>query len=188
MTLSTFGRTLAFAAALAIPASPLCAQAALEQGSMLVGGSAGANVRSYDGSDDSILTVSLFPRAEYFIADRFAVGGTVGLGYSSSGDENTTSFSVGPALTWYPMERDGAIPYLRAGAGWGRSSHSGGFLDGEADFWSLDAGVGLLLLLNEAVGLETELFVQRTSSENVVAGDLESTSGGLRLGFAAFLP
>ncbi len=102
------------------------ALANVRKGNVAVGGDLGVSYSSYDGS-----SVFLNPSAEYFIADRFSVGGTLSFTFNSQ----YQSYGIGPSATYYfwnqgqwvasaglgvryAASRDDDAPYVREYSNW----------------------------------------------------------------------
>ena len=172
--------------------TPLAAGAqapALQEGSLMIGGSAFAILEDEDGVEDNVFRLSVFPSVELFVADGLSLGGEVGVSHMSQGDNRYTGLMIGPAATWFFGGRaEGANPFVRGSARWGRSYVSSTFGDSDGDTWSVRGAGGLLFLLNDAVGLNAQLFVERVRSEASVLPDRTVVTGGLALGVWAFLP
>jgi hypothetical protein len=183
---------------LGVGASAAHAQAAtspIGTGAWIVSGSAGWTHNDPDVQTAGT-TMFLSPSALYFFRPRWAIGGSVDLGYSHSGIYKTKSLGVGPEVRFYPADlTDKTLPYLRASVrpswlqaevGSGRSSTR----DLQSDF-----AVGLTRLLATHVGLSGELFYTHLASHFGDSGgaggppnpDITTDSYGLRFGITAFV-
>ena len=156
--------------------------AALEHGSMLIGGTAGAQWFDEGHADNSIQVIVL-PRLEYFVLNGLAVGGEIGLSYGKQGDVSSTGLSLGPAITYYMVQEGKLHPYVRATATYVRSKFSTSDESTSGTEWT--GAAGLLLMLVDAVGLDAQLFVSRADSPIPERDDVKSA--GLRLGISAFV-
>lgn len=152
------------------------ALAQTERGNWLVGGNFALNTVS------NSTTIGLNPTAGYFIADNFAVGGTVMLEYDKFGENKSTTFGIGPLARYY-FGKTNAKP----------------FLNGELTFLSQKfkfptgtntenginyfLGAGLALFLNENVAIEGLAGYNHTKIK-----DIDGDGGfAMRIGFQVYL-
>ena len=185
--MTTTFRSTALAAMLAfLPAAASGQAAALEKGSFVLGGSAGFNIED-NGVGDNAFTISAIPRVEYFLADGFAVGGHLGASRYSQGESSSTSVHAGPTVSYYFLQDGRVHPFVQALASYTRSTFSSPVSDGSRASMGLTGAVGLLYMLSDAVGVDTRLFVRRDSHENFTGDTIETTRGGLLIGFSAFV-
>ena len=160
---------------------------ALEQGSLLVGGTGQIQNVDEQGEDD-LLNALLSPRVQYFVLDHLAVGGEGTISYGSRGEFSSNTVQVGPAASFY-FAREGRLhPFLRGSALFSTSSLQTPSGDRDSDGWAVRGAAGVLFLLNEAVGLEGELFVSRDTQDGPAGLEIEATRTGLAVGVSAFLP
>lgn len=184
----TISRGAAIAVLLAcIPAAAAGQTPALEQGTHVLGGSAGFSI-SQTGADDNAVTIALLPHVEYFVVDGLALGGQLGFIRTRVRDDATTSFHVGPVATYYLVQEGSAHPFVRAAAAWQRTSFEHDVASGSNTSLRTTGSVGLLYLLSEAVGVEAELYLSRAGFDNGFGQEVHRIQGGLRIGVAAFLP
>ncbi len=152
------------------------AMAQTEHGNWLIGGNFNINTAS------NSTTIGLNPTAGYFIADNFAVGGTVQLEFDKFGENKSTTFGIGPLARYY-FGKNNIKP----------------FVDGELNFLSEKfkfptgtntengvnyfLGLGLALFLNQNVALEGLAGYDHTKIK-----DADGDGGfGLRIGFQVYL-
>jgi hypothetical protein len=183
----SFRRSIFAPAILAcLPALATAQVPALDQGSLMVGGSAFVGSQSH-GDDERTTTISLAPALQFFVIPGLAVGGDLRYTRSSRDEFTSSSYVIGPAATYY-FVRDGAAiqPFVTASVGFGSSSIEG-FQDSESSVTAYQGGAGVLFLLNEAVGLDVQAFYL---SESLEAGGAEQDEDrfGLSIGFSTFLP
>ena len=147
-----------------------------EHGAWLIGGNFNLS------TNDNSTSLGINPNAGYFVANNFAIGGTVMLDYSKLGENKTTTFGIGPFARYY-LGPSMVKP----------------FVDGELNFISQKLkvpsttntengvnyflGGGLALFLNRNVALEILAGYEHTKIKDV-AGD-----GGfsMRAGFQVYL-
>lgn len=129
------------------------------KGSMLLGGNAGINFSS-ERSDDKSFGMSLYPQAGFFVANSFALGASVSLGYSSynTNSTRTNNIGLGPFVRYY-LGSGKALPFLEARGGWGRYQsryeEPGGVERKYTDHIGYGGlGIGLAYFLTPSVGLE----------------------------------
>jgi hypothetical protein len=158
---------------------------ALARGSILLDGSAGFTVTDA-GGDDNFTTFSLAPSALFFLSDGLALGGSVNLTISSVGDNTSTSYGIGPALSYYFVQDGSMHPFVEGSVRYARSSTEVAGQDLDFDEFGFRLGAGLLFLLSDAVGVDAGLFFDRTEGDN---GLLEQTltTFGLAIGVSAFV-
>ena len=106
---------------LLVISTPLAGQSApdapTDRGSRIIGGTASVSHTSGGGGSTGI---SVAPSLLYFLADRVALGGGVGLGYSDHDNGSTTSWRLGPEVRFYfvpPPARPFLISALRCRSG-----------------------------------------------------------------------
>lgn len=165
-------------------AAPVMAQT--QQGSVLIGGTAGLS--SSKTGDLTVTNFNLHPMASFFVFDRLAIGGALGVGRSraTSGDTafTTTTFSVLPTMRYYfngrgsirsfgqgafrysyTRHRDPFGPHFSHGTGWG-------------------GGVGVDFFLNDHVAIEGVFGYDHFRLRG--GGDATGTLG-LSFGVSAFV-
>jgi hypothetical protein len=181
---------------LVLYSTPLAGQSApdapTERGSRIIGGTASVSHTSGGGGSTGI---SVSPSLLYFLADRVALGGGVGLGYSDHDNGSTTSWRLGPEVRFYfGASTSKTLPYIGAAVQVGSSSSDiddgpgSGSLD--ASFWGLEGVAGLTFMISRQVGIAGEAFVQRDEQtlETALADvTTNATRFGLRFGIAAFV-
>ena len=150
---------------------PLRAQT--DQGSMLVGGSAGLDYTVQSGN--RAFNASLSPQGGYFVIDNFAMGLRVPLGLQSStsrtanpsgGDveSNTLTYraGIGPFLRYY-FGKSAIRPFVNGGADYqySRTREKDDFSERNRiqrqDSYSIFGGAGMAYFISQFVGLETQL-------------------------------
>jgi hypothetical protein len=176
--------------------TPLAGQSAptgpTDRGSKIIGGTASVSHTSGGGGSTGI---SLQPSLLHFIADRVALGGGVGLGYSDNDNGSTTSWRLGPEVRFYfGPSTSKTIPYLGAAVQVGSSSTDSdagpGSVSADASFWGLEGVAGLTFMISRQVGIAGEAFLQRDelTFESALSDVTTSTTRfGLRFGIAAFV-
>lgn len=187
-------------------ATPLQAQrtvpAAIDRGSMIVDGSASISrsrsTAESDGTDTKATStqVSLLPSLLYFVAPRFAVGGSLELSRFKNDAVTSTAVGAGPsARLYFAGQSATALPYVGTSL---RVSRVSVDIDGSSSppattQLGLEGVAGITFLVSRQVGIVTEAFVRRQSYSNSVSGnlpatDVTTTDFGLRVGVAAFIP
>lgn len=169
-----------FSAVLILAFSVGIANAQLQKGSTLVGGSIG-NL-DLDLGDDNVFSINLTPRVGYFIQDNVAIGAKVGLGYTFQPGKDAYSYNVNAFGRYYfgKEEFDTILKqgrwFLEAGAGLGgsRAATEIGF--------NLNFGPGYSYFLNEHVAVEGLLLYNGTF------GDGSSNGLSLNVGFQIYFP
>ena len=147
----------------------LSAAAQVAEGNKFVNGTLNITLLGNDGNTRTAVTVN--PRAGYFISDRTAVGGALGIiSQSGSGFDNNLTVSLSPFVRrFFPIADDKfyffvdgtfSLSYGNSAAGFGEFTSSNdafsvglevspGFIYFPAERWSLDfslTGFGLILL------------------------------------------
>ncbi len=200
-----FSQAIVTAALIAL-ATPLRAQrtvpAAIDRGSMIVDGSASISrsrsTAESDGTEAKATStqVSLLPSLLYFVAPRFAVGGSLELSRFKNDAVTSTAVGAGPsARLYFAGQSATALPYVGTSV---RVSRVSVDIDGSSSPPSttqlgLEGVAGITFLFSRQVGIVTEAFVRRQSYSNSVSGnlpatDVTTTDLGLRVGVAAFIP
>ena len=177
-------------------ATPLAAQTSpsgpTDRGSKILGGTAGVERTSSDGSDS--FSFSVQPQFLFFVQNRLALGGEIGLGYFDHENGNTTTWSIGPAARLYfgPSNAK-TLPYIGASfqvATSNTSSDAPVSSDAESSGWRVEGAAGLTFMVSRQVGIAGEFVVQR-DERTIEFGTTEQTNTltrmALRFGVAAFI-
>ena len=188
---------LCFTATTATTATTALAQSAptspIARGSRIIGGSASLTRSTVEngGSESSVTSINVSPRMLWFIRDRLAVGGEVGLGSSSGDGASSSSWRLGPAVQWYFADlNERTLPFLGASLFVGSTSAESGGTDFTTTAQGLELTAGATRLLARNVGITGELFATRrnTASESgTITIDGSTTNLGVRFGVSAFL-
>ncbi len=127
----------------------------LMEGNVSVGGNVGASYSTYSG-----LIFQFNPTIEFFVANRFSIGGTV----SSYFAKDFSSFGLGPAATYYFWHQDRWAGFVGAGllmesTNWQNSyadvrtiGYKGQFKIGSTYFINPSVSVGPVLSLTKSIG------------------------------------
>jgi hypothetical protein len=169
-----------------IPRSARAQVPALSQGSLIVGGSAGLDVTD-TGEGDNVTSIAITPHVERFVRDGLAVGGDVLLGRSSQGDASLTTVGVGPVVAYYFGDEDTTHPFVRGGVRWLHASSDFGGGSSSQSTTGLHASAGLLLLLSDAVGVETALYWEHNRYKPDGGSTFNTDRYGLKAGVSAFV-
>lgn len=181
---------------LVVISTPLAGQSApdapTDRGSRIIGGTASVSHTSGGGGSTGI---SVSPSLLYFLADRVALGGGVGLGYSDHDNGSTTSWRLGPEVRFYfGPSGSKTLPYLGAAVQVGSSSSDSDAgpvpVNLDTSFWGLEGVAGLTFMISRQVGIAGEAFIQRdeqTSETSLSEVTRATTRFGLRFGIAAFV-
>ena len=178
-----------------------CAYAQFEKGTMMVGGSFGAdfttNKSKYDGNTythGKYVDVSFDPQFGIFVINNLAVGGGLGISTSAYKDDETDYKSVTNEFTIQPMARY----YLDPGVFFQGKLMFGGAKDkttenGDTDAteyavngWSLSAGYAIFL--NNIVAIEPQIGYGGKGYRNKDT-EVKTVDSGifLRVGFQIYL-
>ena len=121
----------------------------IRKGNVAVGGDLGASYSTLGGS-----TVYLNPSAEYFIADRVSVGGTL----TSTLSENYKSYGIGPSATYYFWNQN----KWAASTGFAiRYSNSSSEYDRNSSYWTGVARFGAGYFATPSVSFGPQLTIYR---------------------------
>lgn len=91
-----------FAVVLVVSVLTLPAQAMVLKKTWILQGQASFSTASGDlYGDDSQTNIGLSPTVHYTFMDKLGVGGTLDLGYYSSGDFSSTDIGIGPSVRYY---------------------------------------------------------------------------------------
>lgn len=169
---------------LVVCASVTAISAQIHKGSVLLGGTVGFNNVGSDGS--SVTTVSLAPKAAFFLSNHFALGGEIDLSLVAANGANATTLDLGPFARYYFNGSGNARFFGQASVGF-ESSKVGDF--GALNSLSLGVGLGVDFFLNNNVAIEGFLGYQHYQ---YLETDLPiDTDGfnviGLNFGVAAFI-
>ncbi|NIP82845.1 MAG: hypothetical protein GWM90_27930 [Gemmatimonadetes bacterium] len=177
---------LALALLLGVPAVAGAQVPALDRGSLLLDGQASLTSAGVDGQDDRTTNLTLTPSIQYFVTRGLALGADAVLGRSSSGDFTSTAYGIGPTATYYWILDANVHPFLSGSVLFGSTNRETPVGEIDSSETQLRGAVGLLFLLTDAVGVNTELFYAHRSLE---VEDLEEDSDvyGLAVGISAFI-
>lgn len=150
------------------------------KGSILIGGNAGFTSTNFSG-DFNVTVFSLSPLAGFFVSDRVAVGGSVGVSFFG-GDAEGSSVRLSPLVRYY-FNGSGSTRFFGQGNVNWQNTNPGGNLDSESAF-GFGLGVGLDYFFNEHVALEAVLGYDSLKGED----DEEATGTfGVTVGVSAFI-
>lgn len=80
--------------------------------------------RTISGAEGGTTGIELAPAADYFVAPNFSVGGFIGLDYTTSGESDSTRFSIGPRVGYnFPLS-DFVSIWPKAGLSFAHTSTS----------------------------------------------------------------
>lgn len=168
---------LALALAL-LPLAPTLVEAqsyAIDKGSLMIGGTAGFSSTGGDGSDDRFTQIFLNPSLQYFVTRGLAFGGDVTLQHFSQGDSESTTYGVGPAVSYFFGGNERPVyPYLSGSVQLLRGN-------GETSV-GYSASAGAILMLMDAVGLDGSIYYHISEDD-----DISRNTFGLAVGIAAFV-
>ena len=109
------------------------------------------------------------------------MGGDVLYSYASNDGSTVTQYGIGPAVTYFfGREERSYYPFVSGSVGVTRFNR-GGLDEGRTQTRYRGSG-GILVMLNQRVGVTGELFYQRTDNEQ-----LQTDAFGLAFGISAFL-
>jgi len=158
---------------------------AVDRGSVLIGGrvSFTSVATENDGASERnrLNQLVVNPSGQYFITPGLAVGGDVLYSYASNDGSTVTQYGIGPAVTYFfGREERSYYPFVSGSVGVTRFNR-GGLDEGRTQTRYRGSG-GILVMLNQRVGVTGELFYQRTDNEQ-----LQTNAFGLAFGISAFL-
>lgn len=183
------GGTLAILALLA-PAT-LHAQAALDQGSLQVGGSASVSSAKTSGSDSRTTSLTLAPTVLYFAQHGLAVGGSLLLSHTSQDGASGTTWSIGPSAAYYFDTGDESLhPFVQGTVAFGKSTSDADVgntsVSSTVSMTEFRADAGILKLVTGSVGITVAAFYDRVNFGD--DGDGHNERIGATAGFAIFVP
>ncbi len=149
-----------------------------EQGSVMIGGSAGFNAYSY--GNYSSTEIWLAPKVGYFITDNIAVGALLDFTFYG-GDDEGTYIEFGPYGRYYFNNSGSARFFGEVGVdivSWDPGKN----FDSSSNF-GFNIGAGVDYFLNNWVALEGMLNFNSNKEKDA---DESATNFGLRIGVAAF--
>jgi hypothetical protein len=149
-----------------------------EQGSIMIGGTAGF-MSSKVGDADAIIAVDVAPMIGFFVIDKLAVGGNLEFAYLKDG---FTSFGIQPMVRYYFIGTGNVRPFGQGQFEWSTFKLEG--LDQSQNGLGFGAGIGADFFLNSNVAIEA-LF----GYDSFKFKDAEDPTGtfGIQIGIAAFL-
>lgn len=154
----------------------LGAQAQVEKGDWLVGGSININTSSNT-------TVSITPSAGYFFLNRFAAGGIFNVSYEKTSDLKSTIIGIGPFARYY-FGKGNLKPFLASELLFGSTKYQ---YPGENSFTrnghNFFLGGGLAAFVNEHVAIETQAGYTNTK----YSGNPSDNGLAIRIGFQIYL-
>ena len=190
-------RTLLVLAAVSL--APALAQAqthAVDQGSVLLDGDITFSSSGSSEADDRITVLSFSPGAQVFAAPGLALGGGLLLGHQSYSGSSTTTYGIGPSVSYYfgASSERAVYPFLSANALYlvSRSEYEYEFdFEGgssEDSQFGYGASGGVLVMLAKGVGVSGSLYYNVIDyGEDFEGEDLKGNTFGFALGIAAFV-
>ncbi|MEM9888859.1 MAG: hypothetical protein AAF849_23395 [Bacteroidota bacterium] len=163
---------------------------ATSKGASFVGGTVSFSSNGDEFQDDRSIGFVLNPSYSYFIANRLAVGANLGLNYSRfDEDSKSSSFSIGPRISYFFDNGNTIIPYLSTAFGFGRYNFDFGFSENSGHTLSGVLSAGLAVRQDHlAILLEAGFSVAGTRSDSIPDEDyFNSNTFYLSVGLAGFL-
>lgn len=143
---------------------------AVNQGALMLGGSASFTSTSIKDVDGSNTDIRFNPNIGYFIADDLAIG----LGLDVVNGNDNTDLGLGPFVRFYFAD---AI-FVQANVGLGL---------GDNEFVDFEVGLGYSWFLNNSVAIEPKLFYRNHNVSDDNPFGFDSSVIGLSIGVQAFL-
>lgn len=140
--------------------------------------------------------LSLAPTVHYFVAPGFALGLTL---LFRDGESETTrnqlttsaefvETAIGPSISYYHGSANSRwLPFMSASYTFGNQELMSPSSGAELSTRTLGGAVGVLVLLNQHVGLTGEVFLQDGTTEVEGALDRDRLMSGFRVGIATFV-
>lgn len=139
------------------------APANIRKGNVAVGGDLGASYSTYSGS-----TLYLNPSAEYFIADRFSIGGML----TTTLSENFQSYGIGPSATYYFWNQNKWAASTGLAV---RYSTSNSEYDNSSSYWTGMAKFGMGYFATPSVSFGPQLTVYHDIGDSKASSSTWST-------------
>jgi hypothetical protein len=161
---------------------------ATDRGSLILGGGLSLSSERWPQVEDGetshtrVTYVRMSPQVQYFVAPGIAVGGSLGLTHSSGSGSSSTSYGIGPQVSYFfGQGQRAAYPYVSVETGYAtaRGSDSGTIGYGGV--------AGLLYMLNTAVGLNGSLYYRVEQWTGEDSGLPSEHRMGLSIGVSAFV-
>lgn len=182
-------RSILSLALVLIPAALAAQGGPIDPGSIVLGGSisfSNAGGDLYENADgDGVTTLTVNPRALFFVKRGLAVGGELVVSRTSQGDFEITTLGIGPAV-YYFFGASGARYYPFVGATLAYTETSSDAFD--ASGLAFGGTAGIAYMLSESIAVTTALSYQVEELE--IDGFDESEDGNrlsLDVGIEAFL-
>ena len=172
-----------FPAALAAQGGPI------DPGSIVLGGSVSFTSSGGDlyenAEGDRATTITINPRALFFVMRGLAVGGDVLISTSSQGDFDSTTLGIGPAAYYFFGGPNARIyPFIGASVGYAKVSVED--FDGSGLVYGPTAGVAFLL--SESVALTTAAtYRMENVSIDEIDEDVDGNVFSIDVGIQAFM-
>jgi outer membrane protein len=179
-------RTAAALVALLLASAPVSAQSyPIDDGSILIGGSAAFTSQGFEDEDERTTTLSINPTFGYFITEGFAVGGEALIERISFDGDASTVLGIGPFLAYFfggPGSR--TYPFVQAGVAYRSTSVEGIDLSG----FGADVSVGAAFMVARNAAITAEAFAQFASFSLEGSDEsIGSNTYGLRAGVGVFI-
>ena len=142
------------------------APANIRKGNVAVGGDLGASYSTLGGS-----TVYLNPSAEYFIADRFSIGGTL----TSTLSDNYKSYGIGPSATYYFWNQNQWAASTGLAIRYSASNYEDGQYDSRNTNWTGVAKLGVGYFATPSVSFGPQLTIYRDIRDGTTSASTWST-------------
>jgi outer membrane protein len=157
---------------------------ALQRGSVLLSGQASFDVADRSSSDEKETTFLLLPSIQYFAGRGLALGGELSLTHASAGDFSSSSYGIGPAISYYFVKESDLHPFVRGSFRIAQTSSEISGTERDATVFGVRATGGVLFLLSESVGLDIGLYYDRYQLRGDAEVDVSTL--GLAVGISAF--
>lgn len=160
----------------------------LQQRSWEIAGT--ASYSTYMVNDYKVTRIRISPSIQYFLSPRLSAGGKLTY-WSDKDDYSSSEFSIGPLVTWYPVQFERGAVFLGVGAlvsnysyeayGYDSNGNYTGNQTIKNDGYTIDAGGGYISALNENAGITSEVFYTYSEYDKTPLREW-----GARLGLAVF--
>ena len=149
----------------------LYAQSPTSQGSITLNGNLSFSSQSYEDRNDNRNALLLNPQAGYFFVDNFSVGLSLNFQYLSFGNNDATSWGIGPNLRYY-FNTESIKPFVSVSYAYMQGGIFGSNYDRTGNGFTFAGGLDYFIVKN--VAIETTVSYQIENLE--LPGELYSNT------------
>lgn len=151
------------------------AQSPFSEGTINLNGNLSFTSQSYENSDNTRNTFMLNPQAGYFIIGNFSLGLSVNLNYITLGNDDVTTWGVGPRARYY-FDAQNVKPFVSVGYSYAKHATGNSNYDRTGSSFTFAGGLDYFIVKNVAIETMLSYRIQNTELPDDLYSDSSETS------------